>query len=205
MPIEMHDVGHRFGDETWLFRRLTYTFEEGRTYALTGPSGSGKSTLLSIIAGLENPAEGVVVRQPAGRTAWIFQNPFGSPRRSALDHVSLPFLARGESLARAEEHARALLSQLDLESAASRPFGSLSGGEAQRLMLARGIAANPRVLLVDEPTAQLDRRSAAAVDAVLMSTADPERVVIIATHNATTRAACTVGFDLEAHARGVEA
>jgi len=193
------NVGHRYKGGPWLFRSIQYAFEPGKIYALTGPSGSGKSTLLSILAGLEKPSEGSLAIERIERRSWVFQNPFGAPRRSAIDHVSLPLLARGLSVRDAHAQADDLLRDLGLGSVRARAFRELSGGEAQRLMLARGIAADPDLLLVDEPTAQLDRRSAATVDAVLGALAVPHRIVIIATHDPNTRDACTDQFDLGEH------
>ncbi|WP_253953940.1 ABC transporter ATP-binding protein [Schaalia sp. 19OD2882] len=79
---------------------------------------------------------------------------------------------------------------------AERPFHTLSGGEAQRLMLARGMAAAPDLLLVDEPTAQLDGRTARAVDAALSRLAEPGVIVVVATHDARTAAVCDEVVDL---------
>ena len=171
-------------------------FRSGHVYALTGPSGSGKTTLLSLLARLEKPAEGAIEFVDVEKISWVFQNPFGTPSRSALDHVVLPLLASGICIAEAEEHGQELLAQFRLDTVASRPFRELSGGEAQRLMLARGLASQPDLLLVDEPTAQLDRGTAGQVDAVLGSMAGTDAIVVIATHDAATRDACTDHLDL---------
>lgn len=197
MSVTLHGVGHRFPNGPWLFRHLTQELEEGQVYAVTGPSGSGKSTLLGILAGWIAPAEGTVERRDGGQTVWVAQHPHGVARRSVIDHVALPFLARGTSVTRAHQRAAELLARFRLEQHATRPFAALSGGEAQRLMLARGIAAAPGVLLVDEPTAQLDRRTAATVDAMIGSMASTGTVVVVATHDRQTRDSCTRHLDLE--------
>ncbi len=194
-------VGHRFGRAGWLFRGLSFEFRPGEVYALTGPSGSGKSTLLSLLARLTAPSEGTVRHAGVDRVNWVFQNPFGSPRRTALDHVVLPLLREGDSVAEAEEEARELLARFGLEHTARRAFRELSGGEAQRLMLARGLASRPDLLLVDEPTAQLDRSTAARVDAAIAATAGLRTIVIVATHDPSTRDACTARLDLGAPTR----
>ena len=155
MRVDLVDVGHRFGfDVPWLFRNCDQSFESGRVYALVGPSGSGKSTLLSIIAGWLSPTEGAVKMPPEHRIAWVFQNPHGVPRRTARDHVALPLLAVGTAPAEADAEADGLLDRFGLSAVSGRPFRQLSGGEAQRLMLARGIASKPDLLLIDEPTAR---------------------------------------------------
>lgn len=196
MRVSAYRLGHRFGDGHWLFRGLTADFLPGRVYALIGPSGSGKSTLLSLLAGWEAPLEGSVKRIGDGRVAWVFQNPHGVPNRTALDHVALPGLARGEEPARADADARLLLERFGLARVAGRPFSALSGGEAQRLMLARGIACEPALLLVDEPTAQLDLATAREVNDSLARISAEDTIVVVATHDERTRDACTDIVDL---------
>ncbi|MEE1295646.1 MAG: ATP-binding cassette domain-containing protein [Bifidobacterium sp.] len=193
--VTLRDVGHAFGPQP-LFRHLDRTLEPRHVYALVGPSGSGKSTLLSIIAGWVAPTEGTVEREDCGRAHWVQQNPHGVARRTALDHVALPFVARGESRAKAEEHARELLAMFGLADRADRQFRALSGGEAQRLMLARGVASHARLLLVDEPTAQLDLHTAASVNERLHALSAAGAIVVVATHDPGTRDACTDVIDL---------
>lgn len=195
--VRLDSVGHRFEGGDMLFRGLSLTLEPGRVYALTGPSGSGKSTLLSILAGWMPPSEGTVSREAATRVSWVFQNPHGVAARTALDHVALPLLARGLRRSQAEPAARELLGRFLLDGLESRLFGSLSGGEAQRLMLARGIAADPALLLVDEPTAQLDRRTAETVNDSLAALRSPRTIVVIATHDLSTRDRCTHRIELD--------
>lgn len=194
--VTLDALGHRFPGQSFLFRRLTATLLPDRVYALVGPSGSGKSTLLSILAGWVAPTEGTVVRAGIGRVGWVFQNPHGVARRSAIDHVALPLLARGLTRRQAESRGRELLADFGLLDAAPRDFAALSGGEAQRLMLARGIAAQPDLFLVDEPTAQLDARTATVVSRTLTGLASEGTVVVVATHDPGTRAACTDTIDL---------
>lgn len=168
----------------------------GNVYGLVGPSGSGKSTLLSILAGWVSSAEGRIDRQNVTQVGWVFQNPHGVPRRTAIDHVALPFLGRGESPDKADHHARQLLERFGLEHVAESRFKSLSGGEAQRLMLARGIAAMPSLLLIDEPTAQLDPQTANTVNEAIAECATANVIVVVATHDPRTRDSCTNVLDL---------
>lgn len=186
-------LAHRFAGTGWLFRGLTFSLAPGQVTAVTGPSGCGKSTLLSILAGWERPVEGRVTTQGVKKIAWVFQNPHGVARRSAVDHVAFPYLTRGRSRAQADRLARAVLDRFDLGQVADRDFGALSGGEAQRLMLARAVASAPDMLLVDEPTAQLDRTMALSVTATLsglaqIDSADDAMIVVIATHDADVTA-----------------
>ena len=195
MRLTLTGLGHRFGDGPWLFRHLDRAFDRGDVVALVGPSGSGKSTLLAVISGQLTPAEGGV-DGAAGRMRWVFQNPHGVARRSAADHVALPLLAVGRSRDEADARAREILAELGLAHVADAPFAQLSGGEAQRLMLGRAWAAAPDVLLVDEPTAQLDRATALEVASRLHVLAGHGAVVIIATHDPMVIANCPQVLDL---------
>lgn len=196
MPVTVRSLGHRFPDGPWLFQNVDLDLRPGRSYAVTGPSGSGKSTLLGILAGWTAPARGTVEVDVPGRVSWVFQNPHGAPRRTARDHVAWPLLATGLRPADADARAQQLLDRVGLAAHANRPFALLSGGEAQRLMLARGIAARPGLFLVDEPTAQLDRSRAHDVNTALSQLTDPGTVLVVATHDEQTRRSCTDHVDL---------
>ena len=143
---------------------------------------------------------------------WIFQNPHGVAQRTAIDHVSLPLLAKGLPRREAEEQARTLMDRFNLTRVTDRRFAELSGGEeqaarqglaaglggeAQRLMLARAFAAQPSLMLVDEPTAQLDMHTAATVSESLSRIARNDTIVVVSTHDPNTRDACTDIIDLK--------
>jgi len=187
--VEANGVGHRFG-MTMLFESFSHTFLPGRSYSLTGPSGSGKSTLLALLSKTLAPTVGTIDHVGVDHIGWVFQNPFGAPRRTVIDHVVLALLAQGSTRAEAEPAARRLLERFGLVSRETAVFAELSGGEAQRLMLVRALAARPNLLLVDEPTAQLDPRTAATVDLALAETKDDGCIVIVATHDERTAEAC---------------
>ena len=198
MLVTATGLGHRFPGTASLFTGLDFTLRPGQIVGLCGPSGSGKSTLLSILATWLVPTEGTVEMTGVLRTGWVFQNPYGVPGRTALDHVCLPLLAKGRSRQDAERHATGVLERFKLEKVARQPFRELSGGEAQRLMLARAVCSAPDLLLVDEPTAQLDITTAATVNETLGEVAQDGTIVVIATHDPHTRAACTHVIDLAA-------
>ncbi len=191
MRVILDAVGHQFAGAAPLFQNVTATLEGEEIVGVVGPSGSGKSTLLAIIAGWLKPTAGVVRGAEQARFAWAFQNPIGSARRTAIDHVVLPLIARGQSREEAESRASTLLDSFGLGQVGGRPFSALSGGEAQRLMLARATASSPDIMLVDEPTAQLDPSSASSVVDVLGHLASTGSLVIIATHDPKVRARCT--------------
>lgn len=189
MPdIRADGLAFQYPDQPPLFEDLTFRIGHGTT-ALTGPSGSGKSTLLGILAGWLRPSHGDVSNLPS-RTQWVLQSPIGSPRRSALSHVELPLLAAGTLLQDASAEAYDILARVGLDAVAERPLRHLSGGEAQRLMLARAMAAKPELMLVDEPTASLDATSAATVIEVIHALADIGMPIVIATHDLHLADAC---------------
>ncbi|HBX79928.1 MAG: Glutamine transport ATP-binding protein GlnQ [bacterium ADurb.BinA028] len=191
MHVSLAGVGHRFPGRPPLFADVSDDLQPAHVYALTGPSGSGKSTLLGIIAGWIDPTSGTVGRDGIRSVQWVFQSPYGVPGRSALDHVTLPLLARGLSRADAEPVARGLLDDMGLKHREHSPFRHLSGGEGQRLMIARALAAKPDLLLLDEPTAALDHRTAEEVIDVVSALARRDCIVVIATHDPRVQARCS--------------
>lgn len=197
MQVVLDELGHRFPHGPWLFQGLTRTLKPAEIYALTGPSGSGKSTLLSLLAGWVKPAAGRLERQGVYTIGWVFQNPHGVAKRSVIDHVMVPLLAQGNSIVNAKRKAEELLEAFNLGSVADQPFLSLSGGEGQRLMLARGIASKPDLFLVDEPTAQLDLGTRREVNQAIRALATEQTIVVVATHDEETRDACTQVIDLK--------
>lgn len=179
-----------FPGQATLFQDLTFSLCPGRLTGLVGPSGSGKSTLLSILAGFIAPSGGQVQAEGVERVGWILQNPVGSPRRTARDHVVFPLLLQGLTRAEAEAQADLILQRFLLSAVRDRPFRKLSGGEAQRLAFARATAAQHDVLLIDEPTAQLDPRTAATIREVIGALVTQNRIVVLATHDLTLRERC---------------
>jgi ABC-type lipoprotein export system ATPase subunit len=198
--VQVHDLGHRFDGLPFLWRHVSFSVNRGQAFAVCGRSGCGKSTLLSIIAGWLAPTEGMVTRPEAARVTWVFQNPYGAVLRTVLDIAAYPLIAQGYTRQEAEHEAQSLLAEFGLQQAWDRLFLDLSGGEAQRLMLVRAINTRPDILLVDEPTAQLDSKTALVVDDTLTSLVDKGAAVIVATHDQRTRAACDYVVDLDAYA-----
>jgi lipoprotein-releasing system ATP-binding protein len=198
MPLTARGLGHRFSDGPYLFRGVDFDLRAGALVALTGPSGSGKSTLLSIMAGWTTPAEGTVARPGVSTTCCTFQSAHGVARRTAIDHVVLPLIARGFPRRASEHAARPLLERFALDHVATSLYSQLSGGEAQRLMLARALASAPDLTLIDEPTAQLDPANARSVIDVLGGLASSGGIVVIATHDDRVRTACSAELALSA-------
>ncbi|MGI9120588.1 MAG: ABC transporter ATP-binding protein [Acidimicrobiales bacterium] len=151
----------------------------GQQVAVTGPSGSGKSTLLHLLAGLDDPTTGTV-SWPAlgsrdhlrpGPVAVVFQGPSLLPPLDVVENVALPLVLAGMGDGDAQVVARAALGRLGLEALALKLPEELSGGQAQRVAVARAVAGRPRLLLADEPTGQLDHANGAIVLDALVHTA----------------------------------
>jgi len=151
---------------------------------------------LAILAGTTAPVEGSVLRDGVTGITLIAQAAYGVPSRTVLDHITLPFLASGIPRFEAEERARPIADLFGIEHLLSAPYRQLSGGEAQRLMLARASAQESELILADEPTANLDAHNARGVIAVLGGLAESGAVVVVATHDPLARAACDDVIDL---------
>lgn len=192
--LRMLDLGHRFHGTSWLFRGLSHTFRPGEITAIVGPSGTGKSTLMQLLSGGILPAEGQVMR--AGRISVVHQQPHGSPFRTVRDHIALPMLAKGALRVDTTERVESIAHRFGLADLLSSEFRFLSGGEAQRLMLALAVAQQREVILADEPTASLDSQNAATVAGVLRSLCSDRSIVVVATHDERVRAVCETTIDL---------
>jgi sulfate transport system ATP-binding protein len=164
MAIEIHNVGKRFGDFVAL-DDVSITVGDGALTALLGPSGSGKSTLLRIIAGLETPDAGEVViggedvTNTAARTrgvGFVFQHYAPFKHMTVHDNVAFGLSVRKRPKQEIGERVRELLGLVRLEGLAERYPSQLSGGQLQRMALARALAVQPQVLLLDEPFGALD-------------------------------------------------
>jgi ABC-type lipoprotein export system ATPase subunit len=170
----------------------TCTIETGARVALVGPSGSGKSTLLHLIAGLDEPTLGTV-EWPAigsredlrgGALGIVFQGPSLLPPLTVQENVALPLVLTGLTDAAAGKRARAALELVDLLDLADKLPEEISGGQAQRAAVARAIAGQPKLILADEPTGQLDRTNGAAVIDLLLAAADHAgAALVVSTHD----------------------
>lgn len=172
--------------------RASCTIQAGDRIALVGPSGSGKSTLLYLLAGLEQPSSGQIVWPSVEKgdrlrptfAGFAFQAPNLLPALTALDNIAVPLLIAGMQPERARSTAAAVLAQFDLVSVADRFAEDLSGGQAERVGIARALVCEPSILLADEPTGQLDGTTAALVIDRLLAAADRSgAAVIVATHD----------------------
>jgi putative ABC transport system ATP-binding protein/lipoprotein-releasing system ATP-binding protein len=164
----------------------------GARIALVGPSGSGKSTLVHLMAGLDEPSAGSV-SWPAlgeraalrpGPVAVVFQGPSLLPPLTIAENVALPLVLGGLTDHDAHDQALQALRLLNLGELADKLPEEVSGGQAQRVAVARALAGNPRLILADEPTGQLDRSSATAVVDVLLQAAEHSgAALVVCTHD----------------------
>ncbi|MFE9958160.1 ABC transporter ATP-binding protein [Micromonospora sp. NPDC005299] len=201
--VEARDVVLSFG-ETPALRGATVAVAPGEIVAIMGPSGSGKSTLLHCLAGILVPDAGEihfdgrridtlnenqrsVLRRD--RFGFVFQSGQLVPELTAEENVALPLLLNGVKRAAALKEARPWFERLDLAGLERRRSGELSGGQAQRVALARGLVARPGALFADEPTGALDSLTGEQVMDLLVSSArDEGTTVVLVTHDARVAA-----------------
>jgi putative ABC transport system ATP-binding protein len=191
---------YREGDQTrHVLRETSAALGEGELVAIRGRSGSGKSTLLNLIAGIELPSSGEVWvagscisgLSPAGRTifrrdqlGFVFQFFNLVPTLTVLENVQLPAELAGLTPRAAAERARALLAEVGLDGRERSFPDRLSGGEQQRVAIARALVQQPRLLLADEPTGNLDEATGRSVVALLTSlTRARGRTLVLVTHS----------------------
>ncbi|MEH0929009.1 ABC transporter ATP-binding protein [Micromonospora sp. CPCC 205558] len=197
--IEARDVEFSFG-QTPALRGASVAVEAGEILAVMGPSGSGKSTLLHCLAGILVPDSGEILFDGArvhamvetersslrrDRFGFVFQ--FGQlvPELTAVENVALPLLLSGVRRKQALHKAYDWFARLGLDGLEQRRSGELSGGQAQRVALARGLVAEPQVLFADEPTGALDSLTGEQVMDLLVSAAREQgTTVILVTHEA---------------------
>jgi putative ABC transport system ATP-binding protein len=201
--IEACGVVRSFG-QTPALRAATIAVSPGEIVAVMGPSGSGKSTLLHCLAGILTPDEGEVwfdgqrldtlgeTRRSElrrDRFGFVFQSGQLVPELTAEENVALPLLLGGTRRAAALAEARAWFGRLGLDGLGDRRSGELSGGQAQRVALARGMVAAPQVLFADEPTGSLDSVSGELVMSLMTRAAREQgTTVILVTHDARVAA-----------------
>jgi tungstate transport system ATP-binding protein len=182
LPIVFEGVAFAAGDAC-ILRDVTLAIEAGPPTVLIGPNGSGKTTLIKLATGLLAPDAGSIrcaQRDGAARQAIVFQKP-AMLRRSAGGNVAYALRAAGRP---SDPAAIAkLLDRVGLAPLAGRPARRLSGGEQQRLALARALARDPEVLFLDEPTASLDPAATKAVEDIIAGAAAGGVKVVMATHD----------------------
>ncbi|QTD44534.1 ABC transporter ATP-binding protein [Ottowia testudinis] len=186
--IALQNVGVRFGAVQAL-QAVTLRIAPGDSVALIGGNGCGKSTLLRVVHGLIAPSAGQVQAPPRAAQAMLFQRPW-MLRNSVLNNIAIGLWLRGARWTDAKARALQALRRVQLAPLAGRSARGLSGGQQQRLALARAWAQQPRLLLLDEPTASLDPRAKHEVEALMhefthapAGEGEPPLTMLFASHN----------------------
>ncbi len=199
--------------ELALFDNLSFAVAQGEMLAIVGESGAGKSTLLHIVGTLDKPSAGEIYcahlrlstlseNEAADfrnkEIGFVWQFHYLLPEFTALENVAMPLLMRGTPKAQAETEARGWLQEVGLAQRAHHRAGELSGGEQQRAALARALITRPKILLADEPTGDLDGRTADVVfDLIARLHRDHQLSSLIATHNIGFARRCSRVLRLE--------
>lgn len=198
MPrLDVDTLGHRFG-RLVLFRRLSFTLDGGHSAAITGANGSGKSTLLRILAGVLRPSTGAATLTVDGRRVPREEQPLRTgliaPYFNVYDGLSaqenLEFLAEARQLADAEPRITTALHQVGLAGRTDDLVGTYSSGMKQRVKYAAALLTEPPLLLLDEPSANLDTAGLEMVDAVMEQQLAAGKLLVVATNVASEAARC---------------
>ena len=181
-----------------VLKRISYNFKKGKIYSLMGPSGSGKSTLLNLLSLIDRPSSGSIIFENkrvnyndsnendilrANKIGIIYQQDNLLPDFTALENIYLAALAGGNDEDVAINKAKNLLKKVGLTNRSENYPSQLSGGEKQRISIARAVVNNPQVILADEPTGSLDLQTAKEIFRLLKNQINKERLIIFATHN----------------------
>ena len=181
-----------------VLKSISYNFKKGKIYSLMGPSGSGKSTLLNLLSLIDRPSSGSIKIEDkkinyndtnkndiirANKIGIIYQQDNLLLDFTSLENIYLAALAGGNDKEIALNKAKNLLKRVGLVNRSDHYPSQLSGGEKQRISIARAVVNNPQVILADEPTGSLDLQTAKEIFGLLKNQINKERLIIFATHN----------------------
>ena len=194
--VHMTDVGRTYMQHGKIFVKalasVTCSIFPKDRIALTGPSGSGKSTLLHLMAGLDSPTSGMISWPALGsiknlrpeKISIIFQNNSLIASLNVVENVEMPLLLQGIKPSKARAAALEAIEKISLGSIAFKLPEELSGGQAQRVAVARTFASDPKLIIADEPTGQLDHPTAKQMfDVFLASIENSDAALVVATHD----------------------
>ncbi len=203
--LTARQLGKRYADR-WVLKGIELDLEPGERLAILGPSGCGKTTMLNLLGGLDRPDEGSVMlegqdltgitpfersRIRRERVGTIFQFFHLIPTLTASENIELPLQLLGWSTSRIKERVGALLTSIGLKDRAHAWTHELSGGEQQRIAVARALASKPAVLLADEPTGNLDRASGLNILSLLSKLTQQESTALVmVTHSEEAAKTC---------------
>ena len=181
------DVSHSYGKGHAVLSNVSFSFPGPGLLVVTGSSGSGKTTLLNILGGILSPSHGEAsfggISASRLRPTWMFQTPNVLAHRTALDNAALGAVASGQQWQASLSSASQGLRRYGLSHVENKTARTLSGGEVQRLVLARAELSHARLILADEPTGQLDHDNSLMVAGALRRLADSGATVVSATHD----------------------
>ena len=181
-----------------VLKKINYNFKKGKIYSLMGPSGSGKSTLLNLLSLIDRPSSGFLSFENkkidfndstqndlvrANKIGIIYQQDNLLPDFTSLENIYLAGLAAGQNKASSILKAKALLKKVGLINRLNHYPSELSGGEKQRVSIARAVINEPEIILADEPTGSLDHETAKEIFNILKKQINKDRMIIFATHN----------------------
>ena len=181
-----------------VLKKINYTFSKGKIYSLMGPSGSGKSTLLNILSMIDKPSSGTLIiddseikfsqtvnndKIRSKKIGIIYQQNNLLPDFTALENVYLANLALNSDKKSSIKKAKILIKQMGLSNREHHYPSQLSGGEMQRIAIARALVNEPEIILADEPTGSLDHSTAKGVFKIIQKLKNKSRLIIYATHN----------------------
>ena len=198
--LQLKNISKHFNTDKKIkvLKNLSYNFNKGKMYALMGPSGSGKSTLLNLISLIDRPSVGSIQFDEnivnfdnnkkndlfrAKNIGIVYQQNNLLPDFTALENVYLANLSIDNDKEAASTKAKALLKKIGLSNRLNHFPSQLSGGECQRVSIARAIINDPEIILADEPTGSLDINTAKEIFQLLNYQKNPNRLIIFATHN----------------------
>ena len=198
--LELNNISKTFetNQKIRVIKNLSYNFNKGKIYSLMGPSGSGKSTLLNIISLIDKPSNGLIKfskhqinynekeindKFRAKKIGIIYQQNNLLPDFTSIENIYLASLSINNNKDLAISKAKQLLKKIGLSSRADHYPSQLSGGEAQRIAIARAIINDPEIILADEPTGSLDMKTAKIIFNLLKGQKRSDRLIIFATHN----------------------
>ena len=181
-----------------VLKKISYKFKSGKIYSLMGPSGSGKSTLLNLLSLIDRPSSGSIIIDNkkidpnnsqkndllrANKIGIIYQQDNLLSDFTAIENLTLASLASGKNKEDATNISKIMLKKVGLAKRLNHYPSQLSGGEKQRVSIARALINNPQIILADEPTGSLDIETAKGIFELLKNQIKPDRIIIFATHN----------------------
>ncbi len=198
--IELKNLSKTFVEKknVKVLKNINYKFKLGKIYSLMGPSGSGKSTLLNIISLIDRPSFGLIKFENnsidfnknqendlfrANNIGIIYQQDNLLPDFTALENVYLACLAAGHNKEEARKKAKNILKKVGLNNRLEHYPNELSGGEKQRVAISRALVNEPKIILADEPTGSLDKKTSNEIFKLLKKQINSKRLIIFATHN----------------------